>query len=382
MKRELERVDDPRRARRRERAWSVVEAAFTERAPVSRPSHWPRVAAVALAVGALVAATLSSPGRAVLDEIREVVGVERAQPALFSLPAPGRLLVASDAGVWVVSEDGSRRLLGDYREATWSPFGRFVAATRDERARGARAGRQTSAGRSPGPGVESPRWAGSGDRHADRLSSSRTRHSRRRRRRHERSSLGSRRPSGRSPGCPGASSRLAHRAARRRRSLSSTPTPDASSGVRDPPVRSPISNGRRTAASSRPGFVARRPTTSSSTGKTACRSRVSAFPRGSVTAAAARPGSHAPRCGDHARAADSRLSVTDARNALLSGPGRIRRTSRGRPTAAGCSSPGRRRTSGSSSAAARASAHPRRLEHRTAVPFRLVPARRGLVLRA
>jgi hypothetical protein len=55
------------------------------------------------------------------------VGVERAQPALFSLPAPGRLLVASDAGVWVVSEDGSRRLLGEYREASWSPFGRFVA---------------------------------------------------------------------------------------------------------------------------------------------------------------------------------------------------------------------------------------------------------------
>ena len=131
MKRELERVDIPGEHEARERTWPVVAAAFTERSPVPRPSHWPRVAAVALAVSALVAATVSSPGRAVLDEIREVVGVERAQPALFSLPAPGRLLVASDAGVWVVSEDGSRRLLGDYREATWSPFGRFVAVTRE-----------------------------------------------------------------------------------------------------------------------------------------------------------------------------------------------------------------------------------------------------------
>jgi hypothetical protein len=66
----------------------------------------------------------------VLDDLREVVGVERAQPALFSLPSPGRLLVASDAGLWVAQEDGSRRLLGAYREAGWSPFGRFVVASR------------------------------------------------------------------------------------------------------------------------------------------------------------------------------------------------------------------------------------------------------------
>ena len=127
MKRKLERVAIPDEHESRERAWEVVSAAFSERKPVARSSHWPRVAAVAVAATAVLAATLSPPGRAVLDEIREVVGVERAQPALFSLPAPGRLLVASDTGIWVVAEDGSRRLLGDYREATWSPFGRFVA---------------------------------------------------------------------------------------------------------------------------------------------------------------------------------------------------------------------------------------------------------------
>jgi hypothetical protein len=128
VKHELERVEIPGEAEARERAWRVLEAALPERTPSPRPSHWPRVGAIAFAAAALVAGALSSPGRAVLDEIREVVGVEGAQKALFSVPAPGRLLVASDAGVWVVQQDGSRRLLGDYREATWSPFGRFVAA--------------------------------------------------------------------------------------------------------------------------------------------------------------------------------------------------------------------------------------------------------------
>ncbi len=159
MKRELERVDVPGEHEARERAWSVVTAGFSERTPVPRPSHWPRVAAVAIALCAIVAATLSSPGRAVLDDIREVVGVERAQPALFSLPAAGRLLVASDAGVWVVQEDGSRRLLGDFREATWSPFGRFVAATRESELAALEPDgdvRWTLA-RSD---VRSPRWAG------------------------------------------------------------------------------------------------------------------------------------------------------------------------------------------------------------------------------
>jgi WD40-like Beta Propeller Repeat len=155
----LDRIELPGEDAARERTWRVVEAAFAEREPVPRPSHWPRVAAAALVASALVAAALSPPGRAVLDEIREVVGVERAQPALFSLPAPGRLLVASDAGVWVVQEDGSRRLLGDYREATWSPFGRFVAAVRaNELAALEPDGdvRWTL----PRPGVRSPRWTG------------------------------------------------------------------------------------------------------------------------------------------------------------------------------------------------------------------------------
>ena len=157
--RDLERIEVPGEEAARGRTWPVVRSAFAERRPAPRRAQWPRVAAVALAASALLAGALSPVGRAVLDDLREVVGVERAQPALFSLPAPGKLLVASDAGVWVVQEDGARRLLGDYREATWSPFGRFVAAvSANELAALEPDGdvRWTL----PRPGVRSPRWAG------------------------------------------------------------------------------------------------------------------------------------------------------------------------------------------------------------------------------
>jgi hypothetical protein len=130
VKHELERVAIPGEEDARRRTWAVLEAAFDERKPAPRPSHWPRVAAVALALAAVLASAFSPPGQAVIDEIREVVGVERAERALFSLPAEGQLLVSSESGVWVIQQDGSRRLLGPYREASWSPFGRFVVAAR------------------------------------------------------------------------------------------------------------------------------------------------------------------------------------------------------------------------------------------------------------
>jgi hypothetical protein len=159
VKHGLERIEIPGESEARGRSWIVVEAAFRERKPVERRRRLLRPIVVVAVVAALVAAVLSPPGRAVLDELRETVGVERAQPALFSLPAPGRLLVASDAGVWVVQQDGAKRLLGPYREASWSPFGRFVvAASANELAALEPDGdvRWTLAR----PGVRSPRWTG------------------------------------------------------------------------------------------------------------------------------------------------------------------------------------------------------------------------------
>lgn len=159
MRRELESIEVPGETAARARAWNVMSAAFADRQPVERASRRSRVALAAAVVAAALAAVLSSPGRAVLDEIRETVGVERAQPALFSLPSPGQLLVTSDAGLWVVQENGSKRLLGPYREASWSPFGRFVVAARENELAALEPDgdvRWTLAR----PGVRFPRWSG------------------------------------------------------------------------------------------------------------------------------------------------------------------------------------------------------------------------------
>jgi hypothetical protein len=129
VRRELEQLEISGEHEARERSLAVVRAAFAEREPQPHRRSWKPLTAVAIAL-VVVAGLLSPPGRAVLDEIREAVGVEKAQPALFSLPTHGRLLVTADSGAWVVEEDGSKRLLGSYGEASWSPFGRFVVASR------------------------------------------------------------------------------------------------------------------------------------------------------------------------------------------------------------------------------------------------------------
>jgi hypothetical protein len=131
----LETLRAPGEEAARERAWDVVAAAFAEREPVVPSRHRGRVAIIALAA-VLALATVgvagTSAGRSLVTEIRRAIGVERAQPALFSLPAPGRLLVVSGSGAWVAQQDGSKRLLGRYRDATWSPNGLFVAGTRPD----------------------------------------------------------------------------------------------------------------------------------------------------------------------------------------------------------------------------------------------------------
>jgi hypothetical protein len=116
-----------------DRAWEIVKRAFEERTPRSRRRASTRVvlAVTALAVAAVVAAAVSPPGRAVFHSVRVAVGIEHAEPALFSLPAPGRLLVVSsdNGGVWLVKSNGFMRKLGPYSDAEWSPHGLYVVAT-------------------------------------------------------------------------------------------------------------------------------------------------------------------------------------------------------------------------------------------------------------
>lgn len=121
------------------RAWEVTAAAFDaiERAPQpARGRRLSRSAALALAALCCVVGLAISPAGARIARWVghgfSTPGVRHARAALASLPAPGRLLVFSRDGAWVVRRDGSKRLLGPYRDAVWSPHGLFVAAARGD----------------------------------------------------------------------------------------------------------------------------------------------------------------------------------------------------------------------------------------------------------
>jgi len=114
-----------------ERGWQVVSAAYADRRPVTQPARIPMRVAVAAGLAALILALVLTPaGAKVVDFVRDVVKPSAKEAApLTALPAPGDLLVESSQGPWVVHRDGSQRLLGDYRQASWSPHGYFAAVT-------------------------------------------------------------------------------------------------------------------------------------------------------------------------------------------------------------------------------------------------------------
>ena len=110
---------------------------------------------------AVVAATaFSPPGRAVVDAVRRTIGVEHAAPALFKLPAPGRLLVSGAGGTWVVAADGSKRRLGEDAQASWSPHGLFVVVASGDTLAAVEPARGTVRWTLSRPGVLFPRWGG------------------------------------------------------------------------------------------------------------------------------------------------------------------------------------------------------------------------------
>lgn len=111
------------------RARAIVQAAYAAREPVSRRPRRRAGLVLAAVTVAIAAAALSPPGRAVVHAVRKSIGIAGAQPALFRLPAPGRVLVSGPGGTWVVAADGSKRRLGDFREAAWSPHALYVVAS-------------------------------------------------------------------------------------------------------------------------------------------------------------------------------------------------------------------------------------------------------------
>jgi hypothetical protein len=142
-----------------ERSWELVRAAYAEREPVRRRPRLRLTVAVVVLGAVVAAAAFSSPGRAVVNAVRRSIGIAHAQPALFRLPAPGRLLVSGGGGAWVVAADGSKRRLGDYPQASWSPHGLYVvAATTNELAALDPQGRiHWTLAR---PRIRFPRWGG------------------------------------------------------------------------------------------------------------------------------------------------------------------------------------------------------------------------------
>jgi WD40 repeat protein len=159
VKRLLERVPADREAE--ERTWDVVRAAYAEREQVRvRPRRRLMLAATALAV-AVAAAALSPPGRAVVNAVRRTIGISHAAPALFRLPAPGRLLVSGNGGTWVVAVDGSKRRLGDYAQAAWSPHGLYVIAATSSEVAAIEPSNGSVRWSIARPKVAFPRWGGS-----------------------------------------------------------------------------------------------------------------------------------------------------------------------------------------------------------------------------
>lgn len=155
LRRALREIQIPEPDGAEERGRQLVEAAYAERESTrgraftsitGKSSAAPRRhvnggagrrrlarSTLAVSLAALLAVLLLSPaGAAVRDWVDEAIsnGAPDPEPTLARVPGGGKLLVQTGEGPVVVQPDGSRRLLGDFEGATWSPHGLFVAAVK------------------------------------------------------------------------------------------------------------------------------------------------------------------------------------------------------------------------------------------------------------
>ena len=134
LERRLRALEAPDEGAAALRAWELASVEFDRRESIAPRPRSGRRRALVLALAAVCVAALGiSPAGAdvvrwVGDRFEGKPGIRHAKPFLRSLPARGNLLVSTPAGVWVVHADGSKRLLGHYRDPAWSPHGLFVAA--------------------------------------------------------------------------------------------------------------------------------------------------------------------------------------------------------------------------------------------------------------
>ena len=156
----------PREREAELRSWALVRAEFKQRERVPWPRRRMRPLLALAAVVALLAAAFTPPGRALAERLRDAIAPAPAEP--LTLPAPGRLLVLTREGPWIVQRDGSKRLLGAYEDAVWSPQGLFVAATRGHALVALEPNGRVRWTVSRPDAVGQPRWAPSGFRIAYR----------------------------------------------------------------------------------------------------------------------------------------------------------------------------------------------------------------------
>ncbi len=133
LKRLLDSAPVPEEEQVEERSWRLLETAFEDHRAASPGHPRARRGLIALAgAGAALALVLTPAGAKVSDLIARVVSPaeKNTSSSLRKLPTGGRLLVESAKGPWIVQSDGSRRRLGAYGQASWSPHGLYVAAAR------------------------------------------------------------------------------------------------------------------------------------------------------------------------------------------------------------------------------------------------------------
>jgi WD40 repeat protein len=137
--RRLRRLPDrpaPGEAEAADRAWRVVEAAYSERPPraARRRAGWRLALAAAIAAVGLAGA-LTPAGARVGEWIGDRLSTDSGTgvTAFAGLPKGGAVLAVSDGGAWIVYPDGALQRVGSFSEAGWSPHGWHVVGVRGRR---------------------------------------------------------------------------------------------------------------------------------------------------------------------------------------------------------------------------------------------------------
>jgi hypothetical protein len=154
--RELSRTRAPDEAGAEERAWTVVRAAYADRAPATR-RHRPWIATFPIVCVLAGTLALTPAGAAVGHWIERTLGIHSDVVRLVSLPAPGQLLVSGPSGTWTLGSNGLRRRVGSWRQASWSPHGLYLAVA-TKTSLGAVTPEGVARWMLARPGVRDPEW--------------------------------------------------------------------------------------------------------------------------------------------------------------------------------------------------------------------------------